>query len=217
MKNLYQPNFECIEEILIREIVFEKNFESTSVAIFGYHIDRVENTVIIAQYCTQISELTNMLLSVGVAGETVIEAITDKLYEEEVYDPEIFVLDDDEKQPIRLDVRELLGGLLQIKNMALIIYKPMEENEQGEWVEDPDNFYLIESFKRNKYNTINLPPSNLQQELGGLFIKLEQQFNYFISLVEEKVDMEEAKQQAALNDALLFKIAVLNHGIMVGD
>ena len=129
MPNKYKPNIHKIDEIYLKEIVFEKNVESTDVTIFGYYFNTITEELVRIDYLIEFSMLTDLLIFANEKGEPIIETITEKLNA------------DFEEDPIRIDVENIFGEPLKIENILIQIYIPFEENKKGEWVESEDKTF----------------------------------------------------------------------------
>lgn len=201
MKNVYEPNYQHIDEILLKEIVFEANPESADVTIFGYCDNPFMKDLQRVDYYCDFSQLTDLLWHSGERGELVIEAIAEHLN-----------LADYEEDPISIDVEYLLGHPLKINGFSITIYRPMEQDEQGEWQEDTDeNFFIIDSLTRPAEMEDVLP---LRDQLADQFKIVENAYRYYLLLAEGGIDEKKARKKAGLKNNLLFKMAGLNHRII---
>jgi len=205
MADKYKPDYHYIDEIYIKEIVFVNDINSNDVTIFGYYDNPFEDELQRVDYWCDFSTLTDILLAANEEGELVIKAITDLLNS------------DTSDEPNRIDVENLFGKPFKIKNFILTIYKPMEQDENGEWkLEDPDEeFYIIDSVepkeifesKRNSKDKVN-------EQLSDYFILLNNAYKYYLQLLDLDLSEKSARKKAGLKDELLFRIAVLNHQII---
>ncbi len=204
MSKSYEPKYKQINEIYLKEIVFEKSLDSTDVTIFGYYENPPEEYLKRVDYCCEFSLLTDLLLFAKEDGEPIIKAITDKL------------TDDDTEIPTVIDVENLLGHLLKIENIILTIYRPMQEEEDGTWKEnESEELYFIDSvetkekFKREKATT-----TKLRDALSDHFILLENAYRYYLQLLSFEFTEKIARKKSGLQDELLFRMAVINHQII---
>ena len=135
MENTYEPNYRIIDEIYLKEIVFEKSLTSTDVTIFGYYKKPFKEKLQRVDYYCEFGILNDLLIFSKEIGDPIIDVITEKLN------------DDDPETSLVIDVENLYGKPLKIDNIVLTIYRPFEENENGEWVEvnDDEEFYIIDS------------------------------------------------------------------------
>lgn len=145
---VYEPKFEHICGIFLKEIVFEKDGDCTDVTIFAYYkyfIEELEkdddslqfSALERVDYCCQFPMLVDLLLLAKDNGVQIIRAIEDKLSDE-----------NDNEYPSEIDVENLFGQSLEIEDIILTVYKPMEENENGEWEETKDDLlYIIDSIE----------------------------------------------------------------------
>lgn len=141
MANIYEPNYLCIEEIYIKEIVFEKSVESNEVTLFGCYYNPFAKKFYNVDYGCDFSTFIDLLLLASEEeGDPIIVAITDILS------------NNDPKNPCTVDIENMFGSPIKIENIILTIYKPMEQNEKGEWQEESDTFYIIEHVEaKNKF------------------------------------------------------------------
>jgi hypothetical protein len=205
MADLYEPKYEHIDEIYLKEIVFEKDKDSTDVTIFGYYENPFEEELKRVDYCCPFSILTDLLLFADEKGDPIIGAIADKLN------------DDDCEYPSVIDVENLFGHPLKIDGIILTIYRPMEKNEDGEWEEinDDDLLYIIDSieskqvFESKKDNT-----NNFQNKLAEHFIILQNAYKYYLQLLSMGISEKNSRKKAGLKDELLFRMAIINNEII---
>ena len=201
MPQKYQPNYRYTHEIYLSEIVFEKDKDSTDVTIFGYYRDSTEKKLKRVDYWCEFSTLTDLLMAGKEKCESVISAISDILTSETT------------EVPVIVDVENILGKPLKIDNIKLTIYRPMVEDENGEWQEDrsDEEFYIIdhfESFENKKSAT-----RNSFEELFEYLTLLDNAFKYYLHLRSLDFTEETARKKSGLSDELLFRIAALNHKI----
>lgn len=205
MADLYEPKYEHIDEIYLKEIVFEKDKDSNDVTIFGYYENPFEEELKRVDYCCPFSILTDLLLFAGEDGDPIIGAIADKLN------------DDDCEYPSVIDVENLFGNPLKIEDIILTIYRPMEQDENGEWIEiqDDDLLYIIDSieskqiFENQKDNS-----SELKNKLAEHFIILQNSYKYYLQLLSIGLSEKNSRKKAGLKDELLFRMAIINNEII---
>lgn len=137
-RNVYEPNYQQIDKIYIGEIVFEKNLETVDVTIFGYTMNVSTNTLMRCDYWCELGTITELLLSLKRKGEPIINAILDEINS------------DTPNYPARIDVEDILGEPLLIEDIRLTIYKPWEQDKNGQWHEAMENGYIIENLANKK-------------------------------------------------------------------
>jgi hypothetical protein len=206
MNNTYEPNYKQIDEIYIREIIFEKDKNSTDVTIFGYYENPFEVELQEVDYVCDFSILTDLLIFANENGEYIIKAITEKLD------------DDDTEIPSRIDVENIFGKPLKIDNIILTIYKPFEQDDLGNWKEvneGRDEFYIIDRVElKENLEEKGFEISNCQDDFADHMILLNNAYKYYIQLLEFKISKKEARKRSGLKDELLFRIALLNYQIL---
>ncbi|HQE13228.1 MAG TPA: hypothetical protein PLQ78_10790 [Flavipsychrobacter sp.] len=204
MSKSYEPKYHLIEEIYLKEIIFEKRQDSTDVTIFGYYEKPFEERLKRVDYCCEFSMLTDLLLFAKEEGEPIISAITDKL------------TDNDTEIPTIIDVENILGRLLKIENIVLTIYRPMQEDENGEWKEDvSEEFYFIDSVvPKEKFEQPKASNDSLRNALAEHFILLENAYKYYLQLLSFEFSEKVSRKKAGLEDELLFRMAIINHQII---
>lgn len=97
MKDLYQPNYHTIYELIIKEIIFEKEPECTGVSIFGFRKNMDNSKFIETHYFCEFDILTNLLIAAEAEGDFAITAIKNKL------------LDEAEEVPVVLNMETIIG------------------------------------------------------------------------------------------------------------
>ena len=204
MSKQYEPKYRYIDEIYLKEIIFEKHQTNSDVTIWGYYTNPFDKHLKHADYCCEFSLLTDLLLFANEDGEPIINAIADKLN------------DDDMEIPTIIDVENTLGRLLKIENIVLTIYRPMGEDENGEWTEDTsEEFYFIDKVEpKEKFKQAKESNENLRNALADHFILLENAFKYYLQLLSLDFTEKLARQKTGLEDELLFRIALINHEII---
>ena len=205
MPNKYKPNIHKIDEIYLKEIVFEKNVESTDVNIFGYYFNTITEELVRIDYLIEFSMLTDLLIFANEKGEPIIEAITEKLSA------------DFEEDPIRINVENIFGEPLKIENILIQIYIPFEENENGEWVESEDKtFYIIDSIDQydlldRALENMSNQPNTEELKLSELYLLLNNSYLFYKQLLTFGVSKKSARKKSGLKNELLFRIASLNY------
>lgn len=203
--NVYNPNYKIVENIFIKQIIFDRDFENINVTIYGLkeipESEYLENV----SYCCDFSILTDLLLLAEEKGQPINKAITDLLNLET------------EENPLVIDILNVFEEVLYIDKIILQIYKPMLENEFGYWVEEnPDEeFYIIDSVESKENFSQN---QNYQQkfndELTEYLLVLNNAYQYYLQLKKVNMPDKLARKKAGLKDELLFRIAVLNYKII---
>jgi hypothetical protein len=204
MSTPYQPKYRYIDEIYLKEIIFEKHQTNSDVTIWGYYENPFEEHLKHADYCCEFSLLTDLLLFANEDGEPIINAIADKLN------------DDDMEIPTVIDIENILGRLLKIENIVLTIYRPMGEDENGEWTEDTSaEFYFIDKVEpKEKFEQEKETNETLKTALADHFILLENAYKYYLQLLSFDFTEKLARKKTGLEDELLFRIALINHQII---
>ena len=213
MGNIYEPKYYQIDEIYIKEIIFENNSNSSELTIFGYYQNPLGNQLKDVDYGCDFSMLTDLLLFAEENGEPIINLISEKLSNPDEED-----IDDDEPQPTIIDIENLLGQPLKIEGIVLTIYKPFEKNEEGDWIESKDEFYIIDKIEqKGKYGTSVKAIEYTIEKLGEHLILLDLAYNYYLHLVALGISVKEARKKASLKDELFFRIAILNHEVIINN
>lgn len=205
MAEKYKPEYHYIDEIYLKEIVFVNDTNSNDVTIFGYYDNPFEEELQPVDYWCDFSTLTDILLAANEEGEPIINAITDLLNSHS------------EEEPNRIDVENLFGKPLKVENIVLTIYKPMEQDENGEWkLEDPnEEFYLIDNVEpKDVFENRRNSKDDVSEQLSEYFILLNNAYKYYLQLLDLDLSKKKARKKAGLKDELLFRIAVLNHQII---
>lgn len=205
MAEKYKPEYHYIDEIYLKEIVFVNDTNSNDVTIFGYYDNPFEEELQPVDYWCDFSTLTDILLAANEEGEPIINAITDLLNSHS------------EEEPNRIDVENLFGKPLKVENIVLTIYKPMEQDENGEWkLEDPnEEFYLIDNVEpKDVFENRRNSKDDVSEQLSEYFILLNNAYKYYLQLLDLDLSKKTARKKAGLKDELLFRIAVLNHQII---
>ena len=208
MADKYKPNYHKIDEIYLKELVFEKSVEHTEVTIFGYYFNTHTEELIRIDYLCDFGALTNLLIFAKEKGEPIIDAIADKLDS------------NTEEYPIIIDVENIYGEPLKIDEILITIYLPFEENKNGEWIESTDKtFYIIDSIEQwdlldeaLNYNTSEI--QNTELKLSELYILLNNSYIFYEELIRFGIPSKDARKQSGLKNELLFRIAGLNYLLM---
>ena len=134
MEDKFEPIYCEINEIYISQIIFEKNLKSNDVTIFGYFLSENTQKLESVSYWCEFSILTELLNFAKENGETIIDMISEKLSNYEI------------ENPIVINIENIYGKCLKIKNIFLTTYKPKQILENGEKsYEDEEEFYIIDS------------------------------------------------------------------------
>lgn len=203
MAKKYEPNYRFIDEIYLSEIIFEKDKNSTDVTIFAYYENTVEKDLKRVDYWCEFSTLTTLLLAGKEKCEPVISAITD-------------VLNSDTKEiSVVIDVENMHGKPLKIDGIEIKIYRPMEQDENGDWIEDPidEEFYIIDEIKP-KSLTVSRKTKDPKEELSEYLVILNNAYKYYLQLLSVEFPETLAREKSGLTDELLFRIAGTYHKIM---
>ena len=202
--NKYDPKYCYIDEIYLKEIIFEKSASSTDVTIFGYYDNPYEEDLVRVDYWCQFSTLTDLLIAANENGEPIITAITEKLN------------DTDPEYPTVIDVENMFGKPLKIEDIVLTIYRPMEQDENGEWKEEEwEAFYILESVEpKEAFEQKKASKTNLKSQLDEHLILLDNAYKYYLQLLDLDISKKSARKKAGLKDELLFRMAVINHQII---
>ena len=202
MSKAYEPFYHYIDEIYVKQVVFEKSPDSDGVSIFGYYDNTLEQSLKRIDYFCNFSLLTDLLIAAKEEGEPVIKAITEKLNQQA------------EECPMIIDVENMFGIPLKIEEIILKIYKPMKEDENGEFKEEEDNSYIIDtieskdSFEKRKCN-----PENLESKMVDYFNVLENSYLQYLRLLQLEASKKKARRMAGLKNELLFKMATAHYQI----
>lgn len=205
MAEKYKPDYHYIDEIYLKEIVFVNDTDSNDVTIFGYYDNPLEKELQPVDYWCNFSTLTDILLAANEEGEPIINAITNLLHS------------NCEEEPNRIDVENLFGIPLKVENIVLTIYKPMEQDENGEWkLNDPsEEFYIIDRVEPKEiFESKQSSTNEASEQLSEYFILLDNAFKYYLQLVSLNISEKKARKKAGLKNELLFRIALLNHKII---
>lgn len=203
MAKKHKPNYRYIHEIYLNEIIFEKDKNSTDVTIFAYYEDLVKKDLKRVDYWCEFSTLTTLLLAGKEKCEPVISAITEVLNS------------DTEEIPIVVDVENIHGKPLKIDGIELKIYRPMEQDENGDWHEDStdEEFYIIDEIK-TKALTISRKTKDPKEELSEYLVILNNAYKYYLQLLAVEIPENIARGKSGLSDELLHRIAEAYYKIM---
>ena len=202
MSKAYDPIYHYIDKIYVQQVVFEKSLNCDNVSIFGYYDNDMEQNLKRVDYFCNFSLLTDLLIAAKEDGELVINAITEKLNEH------------NEECPVIIDIENMFGIPLKIEEIILKIYKPMKEDENGEFKEEEDNSYIIDtieskdSFEKRKCN-----PENLRAKMVDYFNVLENSYLQYLRLLQLEASKKKARRMAGLKNELLFKMATAHYQI----
>lgn len=225
MQNAYDADYIFLEEIRIRQIIFD---ESDSVTIFGALADKDDyNTSIRCDFLCNFGLLTDILMFADKKdqGDLLIKIISEKLSTE----LEI---------PTVIDMDDIFGGELYFTKLIFKVYKPHEKDENGIWQQTDENCYFIESIARQtEFSQQNESNSNqsiengtedpleralnilgisksAKDQLSDYFIILNNAYRYYSQLIAKDFTEKEARKRAGLSDELLFRISILNSQII---
>lgn len=203
MSKVYEPNYKSIQEIYIKTIIFEKEPECTSVSIFGYNNDTSSQYLLPVDYMCGFSTLTDLLLAAKESGESIITAITEKLQQ------------DKEEYPIVVEVEDILDGPLKIVDIVLTIYKPWAMDEDGQWQEEKEDFYIIDAMTTIE-ELEDLPANQMKgnNRMVDCFSLLEMSYMYYQQLLKFDMPVRKARKKAGLKNKLLFRMAEINHRVI---
>lgn len=202
MSKAYEPIYHYIDEIYVKQVVFEKTPESDGVSIFGYYDNTMEQSIKRIDYFCNFALLTDLLIAAKEEGETIIKAITEKLNQQA------------DESPVIIDVENMFGIPLKIEEIILKIYKPMKEDENGEFKEEEDNSYIIDtveskdSFEKRKCNA-----ENLRAKMVDCFNVLENSYLEYLRLLQLRESKKKARRMSGLENELLFKMATAHYQI----
>ena len=200
MSNAYKPNYHNIDEIFIKEIVFEKDINEANVSIFGYYDNPAEEGLVRVDYFCDFATLTGLLVAAKEAGDSIIDAITEKLG------------DKTEEYPVLIDVEAMCDGPLLIQDIVLTIYKPMVPDENGVFKEEKDNNYIIDSFDtKEDFEKKQSIPKDAPSQMAGCFVLLEAAQQYYLQLLQFGETEKSARKKSGLKNELLFRMAGLNN------
>lgn len=203
MSKAYQPNYQSIEEIYIKAIVFEKEPQCTSVSIFGYLDHPEKESLLPVDYLCDFSTLTDLLLAAKDAGEPIINAVLDKLN------------NDSEEYPVLIDVEAIVEGPLKIQDIQLKIYKPWAKDADGAWNEENDECFIIETFELK--TTFEIQPLVKEQNttrMSDCLVLLEMSYCYYLQLLKFDISLKKARKRAGLKNKILFRMAEINHAVL---
>lgn len=185
-----------LEVFSIRQIIIDY---SNNVTLFGYLHDCGFDDFLPWDFCCSFNMLTDMLLSAGAEGDTLVKIISEKL-------------SDEIEIPTIIDAECIFGKPVFIDNFNMEVYEPFEENEEGQLVVSTDRYYIIDSMVA-KDGTISKNEMNNEQtaedEMNDCLTSLRVSYQYYLNLVLQDCDEKEARYCAGLTDGLLFRMAYL--------
>ena len=185
MSKAYEPIYHYIDEIYVKQFVFEKSPDSDNVSIFGYYDNSTEQSLKRIDYFCNFSLLTDLLIAAKEEGEPVIKAITEKLNQQE------------DECPVMIDVENMFGIPLKIEEIILKIYKPMKEDENGEFKEEEDNSYIIDTIEsKDNFEKRKRNAENLRGKMVDYFNVLENSYLQYLRLLQ----LEESKKKGQEDD-----------------
>lgn len=202
MANLYKPNYQTINKLIIKEIIFEKDPLCTSVTLIGYRVNDDNTKFIKTHYFCEFDMLNNLLVAAKEEGDLIITAIKNKLLSEE------------EEVPVLLDTDIIIDGLLIIKNLVVKMYKEKVRDEFGNWREEDYEHFNIENIEFVNDKIVNDRLEVLQTSFALNLNMLEARFNYYLQLKSILPSFKMARKKAGLKNKLLFYLAIVNHDIL---
>lgn len=203
MSKKYNPHFQRINEIYVKTIIFEKDAGSSIVTLFGYFNNTYRKALLPVDYICEFSTLTDLLLAAKERGEAIITVISEKLHEAA------------EEFPVVIEVEKMLNVPLHISCIQLKIYKPYEQDENGEWKEVTDNCYVIDEFESDAVGKV-IPGVMKTPTITDCFLLLEMSYAYYLQLLKFDLPVKKAREKAGLKNKLLFQMAEINHN-MIND
>ncbi|HAY34799.1 MAG TPA: hypothetical protein PK536_11815 [Ignavibacteria bacterium] len=204
MADKYEVNYQYLSKLYLSDIVFEKRIDSQDVTIIAYFKNPIEEESEIIYLSCDFSILIKVLIFLREEGDFIINEIAEK-----------FRIKDNENITI-IEIENLLGKPLEINNIVFTIYRPKDENEQGEFVEITDEtIYCIDSVEsKDLFEDNKISFDNLNDQLAEYFIMLDISYKYFLQLLSLDMPEKNARKKSGLKDELLFRIATINHLII---
>ena len=218
--NTYEPKYLYLNEIYISELVFDNG---DCLSLFGYLKDRHSNKLVRWDFFSDFSQLTDILLECGEAGEKLIDVLSKTLLE-------IVEI------PTVIDVEQQLDTLLKVDQFIFKVYRPCEKGNTGEWHPTNDQCLFIdaiatkEKFIAENPSTYisfckrgaimadhlddaiaNIVVDPIQEELDELLMTLNKAYLMYEKLQAQKFSEKQSRKMAGLKDDFLFKIADLNN------
>jgi hypothetical protein len=198
----YEPNYQSIKELGITKVIFENKADESYLSIFGYKPEKGHEMLIECDFSCEFSVLTDLLLT--------DYEFTKKLIDEIITRIQTTASD----ELIEIDVVELYDEPILIKDVEIIIYRPFEKNENGEFHEVPKNeeFYLIDSVKQS-WAVLNKELVAHHSELDEHLKLLYLSYIYYLRLLNQSFSQTEARKLSGLKSEMLFRLATINYKI----
>ena len=222
--NTYEPKYLYLNEIYIAELVFDNG---DGLSLFGYLKDWHSSKLVRWDFFSDFSQLTDILLNCGEAGEKLIEVLSKSLLE-------IVEI------PTVIDVEQQLNTLLKVDQFIFKVYLPNEKNNTGEWHPINDKCLFIDAIAPKEKFILENPSiyisfckrgaimgdhldeaianiivDPIQEELDELLMTLNKAYNLYEKLLYQKFSEKKARKMAGLNDDFLFKIAEINNRLYI--
>ncbi len=219
---VYDPTYHYLNTIYISQIVFD---ETEFVTLFGYLVDEKKKEFVGWDFLANFSQLNDMLLSTINESDTIIEILAEKLSQK--YD-----------SPTIIDVVNLFTKPIEINSFVFKVYKPHEEDENGEWKPTKDScLFIDELIKKETFEEMNpfitfskvengkLSENKLIQAINnnetkrndnafkGYITILKQAQKQYVLLIKKGFSEKDARKRTGLEDELLFKMALSCPGI----
>jgi hypothetical protein len=190
----YNPNYFTLSDLLINEIVFGSN---SIPSIFCNELHDYSDKVI--TLACDFNELSQILLNSGKLGIVVKDKISELLKNPFLEEPTV------------IDVANIYGKPLYVRNILLEVYWPQYKNDDGIWVEDYGVLFVNSILQKN----IVEPPKvdDFQAKLSSCLRTITDAYRYYINLTKLGLPEKESRKRAGLMDELLFYQASLLYNI----
>lgn len=193
-----------IDGFRISEIIFDD--KDSDVTMVGSFVPEGTDTLKESTFISDFSNLTNLLTRIGPAADPIISRITDLLSADFVDSPTI------------VEIEPLIGDELVVDKWILQVDLPKFEDEDGNWVEDPNEncYYVVDIISKEEFlkqQSIEIELVAYQTMLSMCYDDLEKLYNDYLLLVKEGMDEADARIKTNLENDLLFQIAHLNYSI----
>lgn len=182
--NIYNPTYYYIDNFILDRIVYEKPLNSQNIVLFAYSDTKSEP--LLTEYLCDFNILTDILIAGGKATESVIKNLSEQIK-------------DSSDEPINMQIKSDSGVPVEINNIKLKIYRPMEQKENGEWVEcfTRDLFFIIEKAADDFDETeLKIYRENMINAYGN-----------YLKAKESGYPVFQARDRAGLKYELIFRLS----------
>ena len=194
MSEEYAQDLFRIDEIYVKNIVF--GFDPW-VTLWGCKYDETNDSFEDIDYGLTIAQLNSLLMYNKDFGLEIQDIIADEL---------IKLIE----EPIDIDLMNLFGKPILFEDCYLDVYKSKNKDENGKWIEDEDQFYIIDNIiPKDSDNSDLNDKSDFTKKLNEFVDAFSIAYIYYERLIKLKLSQREARKRAGLKDELIFHFAYI--------